>query len=227
MGLAGLLCSAEAATYLQRIDFGQYPEHAFLGPSEWRPATESWGFTLVEGSATMRFSDGSSAGLVAGVSVGTSGQPLGVTADGGAIIYSFSRIPSLFPVASNSFYYTQKFSDGAYFVELRFDGPLEISAIAGSNVAVWSGRVEVASYDSIYNSSVSSRPGVAPVGSFVPFQMTYTLTDGNVWDETLFDRQFFYTSTGTVDLTTWVVPEPSSYVLTCVGLLLFFLKRTR
>ena len=69
--------AALGAVSLQRIDFGQYPEHSFIGPSEWRPATASWGFALVEGSATMRFSDGTSAGLLAGISIGLSGHPLG------------------------------------------------------------------------------------------------------------------------------------------------------
>ena len=219
--------AALGAAFLQRVDFGQYPEHSFVGPDEWRPTTPSWGFNLVGASATMRFSDGTSAGLEAGMSIGTSGQPFGAGTAGDTITYSFNRIGINEPVAPNSFFYCQKFTNQPYYVELRSNGPLQISAIPGSKVAVWSGFVEVAAYDSIYNSTVSTKPGLAPVGSFVPFSMTYTLTDGSVWDEAAFGRQFFYTSNGTVDFTTWVVPEPSACLLACTGILPLLLKRTR
>ena len=223
---------SQGAVFLERIEFGQWPEHAFLGPSQWF-ASSSSRFWLVNASSTMHFSDFSSVGLEAGIAIGLPGHFLGSAATDSMASYTFERVPNddpiNMPVDDNWFYYTQKFPGPgiAYFVELNYDGPLQVTAVLGSKIATWAGWAEVASYNSIFNGLASSAPGLAPVGSLVPFTMTYELVDGTVWTEDRFSRDFLYQSTGTADFANWIVPEPACVVFLGMGGMAFLGYRTR
>jgi hypothetical protein len=60
----------------------------------------------------------------------------------------------------------------------------------------------------------------------VPFEMHYELMEGKVWKETLFNDPFTYRAEGWVDFTR-TVPEPSSSLLSILGLGAVLFRRHR
>jgi hypothetical protein len=56
----------------------------------------------------------------------------------------------------------------------------------------------------------------APEGAVVPYTATYTLLDGDTWGPGIFNRPFSYELDGTISF----VPEPSTFALTVLALIL-------
>ena len=112
--------------------------------------------------------------------------------------------------------------------QLVSSAPLVLHATIGSPVATLSGYA-VLTVDQYANYSDDRFHFFnAPIGSLVPFDLTYTLV-GGTWTPTTMDGSFDYTMEGTLDFTAAIVPEPSSacLLICALPLLAWKLRRRR
>jgi len=107
-------------------------------------------------------------------------------------------------------------------------GPLEITAELGGTTAFIRGRTKIIANDATWYGEPRFNYYSAKVGDLVYFEMNYTLINGAVFDENLFNTEFTYYSTGRVDFTN-AVPVPPSILMLGSGLcaLLAAAKRKR
>ena len=98
-------------------------------------------------------------------------------------------------------------------------GPLIIQATIGSSTGTMIGHAYLASNDMTWYGEPRFNYYSAQVGSLVPFQLNYTLTNGAVFDTTLFDKSFSYFTNGDVDFS-HSIPEPATLVFLGLGSLI-------
>ena len=91
--------------------------------------------------------------------------------------------------------------------QINVEGPLVLQAIQGSNTAVLSGRGRIISNDATSYGEPRFNYFHAPVGSIVPFTMTYNLFSGT-FSPTTFASAFTYHGTGWVNFVHGVTRPP-------------------
>jgi hypothetical protein len=94
-------------------------------------------------------------------------------------------------------------------------GPLVIEATPGATTATIHGYLDIVSNDITWYGEPRFNYYSAPVGSWVPFDATYTLVD-TTWHSGIFGANFQYLVTGHIDFTQ-PVPEPSALALLAAG----------
>jgi len=153
------------------------------------------GLPLFTSASTYELSDGSSWASGAGVFTRTSGWRSSVTTVGNVIRFTLS------PPVDGVLYRQVDYDYGDHSAQgtLGVSGALVLEAVQGAATAVLRGEAELLSNDS---TSYGDRFNYysAPVGTFVPFEITYTLV-GSTWSRTTLDADFGFTSEGRVDFT--------------------------
>jgi hypothetical protein len=91
--------------------------------------------------------------------------------------------------------------------------PLVLRATSGSKTAILSGFGQLTFND--YSNYTDDRFHFfnAPVGSLVPFNVTYTLNGAPTWQTNTMDGTFDYNLAGTVDFRNAITPEPAGLAL--------------
>jgi hypothetical protein len=102
---------------------------------------------------------------------------------------------------------------------LSTTGLLTLQAELGSTVAKMYGWAEITSNDATWYGEPRFNYFAADVGDVVPFEVTYELLRGETWDQFIFDGQFDYLISGSVDFTdVQRVPEPNSLLIMLLAL---------
>ncbi len=101
--------------------------------------------------------------------------------------------------------------------------PFVLRAKLGSTVASSSGSLLLVENTETWYGEPRFNYFAASVGSHVPFEVSYELTHGAVWDENVFDTQFSYIIDGKIVFAS--VPIPSMPYLFLIAFLSFCLAR--
>lgn len=171
---------------------------------------------FLESRERVVLSDGTVGGFGAGGSQGSTSEFLQVRTTGGRLEYTFA------PIADSVFFARTSYSDVRTEFILGFSKPIVLFADVGSNVATFSGQLEVLSsgFSAPFEGSESALLG-AKVGDLVPVTMTYTRLNGP-WSASSFDSPFSYQFSGKIV----TVPEPGRVLYLTLGICLF-LRRNR
>jgi len=149
-------------------------------------------------------SDSSSWNVTGGSESYTFSAPSNVATNGSTMTFTLQL-----PVGSQVFYGADTGTDGqgAASTEDRLSSisPLLIQAQTGSATATATGYFRLTD-----NSNVQSSPGFSPfatpVGSIIPYQITYTMLGGQTWTSNFDSIQFNYQISGTLDITHALAP---------------------
>ena len=157
----------------------------------------------------------------AGTTQVNSGVQTSVSVAGSLISYSLSPPPGSL-IYSHTDYDNGSASTNGQLVSTA---PLTLTAYSGSDTATLTGYAMITVDQPANYGGDLFHYFDAPIGAYVPFSLTYTLTSGT-WSPTTMASNFSYNLSGTLDFTK-AVPEPSSSLIPVSAVALASFRRRR
>ncbi|HNO79740.1 MAG TPA: hypothetical protein PKN33_16965 [Phycisphaerae bacterium] len=178
------------------------------------------GLFLIQRPQTYVLNDGTSWSSGAGVGQQFTTRVSEQSVDDDIITFVMDR-----PVGERIFEWTD-YNTGDHQAQgtLISTGPIVLNAVLGSSVATVFGYAQVESNDPTAWGEDEFNYFSASIGEQAPFNLTYTLRNGRVWDANTFATQFNYDIDGVVDFAA-AVPEPTTGFAFAFATLLVCLHR--
>lgn len=203
-----LTCTLTQAATIDRMNtatFGGYSQ-SFMAGSE---------FMVFGQASNYELNDGTTWTSGAGWHPTTYSTLSGVTTNGASVTYTFNT------PASGLLFQNTDYDSGDHSAQGELGAPASLTIVAplGGTTGVMSGYTKIVSNTETWYGQPKFNYYSAPVGSYVYFEQRFSLTD-TTFTADLFNRNFNYNEEGFVDFThTQSVPEPSTAVLSLLGLL--------
>jgi hypothetical protein len=144
-----------------------------------------------------------------------------VSVNGSLMSYVLSTPPGSLIYSETDYDLGSNSSNG----QLVSTAPLILNAYVGSTTATLDGYAMISVDTPANYSDDRFHYFDAPIGAFVPFSLTYTLTSGT-WTPTIMDSPFSYNMSGTLDFSD-AVPEPSPSLVSLIVIALWLYRRRR